>query len=410
MKKKKVIWVIGGGQFQVPLIEEVHKLGFSALVTDKSSRCVCRDIAEFFYPVDIFDIKGNIDLLFKLLSEGMALKAVIAAGIDANVTAAVLARVAGLPGVNPQVAAVLHNKAAFRQFLTKNNLPCPRWAEVRNERELRDAIRQVRFPLIIKNVDNSASRGTQKFFKQPKNNKILIKAMENAKESSTTKSAIVEELLQGPEQTVETLFDVNGKFHPCFITDRIFDPKNSFAIEVGLRQPTALSERIQKKLYRLVEITARKLRLSIGAAKGDTIYTKRGPILLEMTSRLSGGFDCQYLVPAATGKNALKAALLTALGKPFSKQLLIDRKHRVGLTGSLWPNPGKIVSISGVAKAKKIPGVEHVFMRYAVGETVAPYTDGAKRASFIIVTGKNEVQARETLNRALHTIKIKTKL
>ena len=410
MKKKKVIWVIGGGQFQVPLIEEVHKLGFSALVTDKSSRCVCRDIAEFFYPVDIFDIKGNIDLLFKLFSEGTVLKAVIAAGIDANVTAAVLARVAGLPGVNPQVAAVLHNKAAFRQFLTKNNLPCPRWAEVRNERELRDAIRQVRFPLIIKNVDNSASRGTQKFFKQPKNNKILIKAMENAKESSTTKSAIVEELLQGPEQTVETLFDVNGKFHPCFITDRIFDPKNSFAIEVGLRQPTALSERIQKKLYRLVEITARKLRLSIGAAKGDTIYTKRGPILLEMTSRLSGGFDCQYLVPAATGKNALKAALLTALGKPFSKQLLIDRKRRVGLTGSLWPKPGKIVSISGVAKAKKIPGVEHVFMRYAVGETVAPYTDGAKRTSFIIVTGKNEAQARETLNRALHTVKIKTKL
>lgn len=409
MKKKQVVWVIGGGQLQVPLIEEVHKLGFSALVTDRNPHCICRNIADLFFAVDIFDINGNINFLFKFLSEGVKLRAVIAAGIDANVTAAVLARIAGLPGVNPYAAAVVHNKAMFRKFLTENNLPCPRWAEVRSERELLSVIRYVGFPLIIKNVDNSASRGTQKFFKRPLDNKTLIEAMENAKESSTTKSALVEELLQGPEQTVETLFDVNGKFWPCFITDRIFNPKNIFAVEIGLRQPTAFPEHMQKKLYRLVEITARKLGITIGAAKGDTIYTKHGPMLLEMTSRLSGGFDCQYLVPAATGKNILKAALLTAIGKPFSKHLLIDRKHRTGLTGSLWPKPGKIVSISGLTKAMKIPGVEYIFMRYSAGETIECYNDGAKRAGYIIVTGKNEKLAQETLNRALRTVKIKTK-
>jgi len=238
MNKKKVVWVIGGGQLQVPLIEEVRKLGLSALVTDRSPQCVCRNLADLFYAVDIFDIGASTDLLFRLLSDGMQLCAVIAAGIDANVTAAVLARIAGLPGVHPYAAAVLHNKAMFRKFLAENNLPHPQWAEARNVYELKNAIRRIGFPLIIKNVDSSASRGTQKFFKRPNDNKTLIEAMESAKVYSSTKSAIVEELLGGAEQTVETLFDVNGKFWPCFITDRIFDPKSPWAVEVGLRQPT----------------------------------------------------------------------------------------------------------------------------------------------------------------------------
>lgn len=408
-KPKGVVWVIGGGQLQIPLIDEIHKLGYSALVTDRNPECVCKDAADHFYPVDIFDISASVDLLFKLLSDGMRLKAVIAAGIDANVTAAILARLAGLPGVDPHVAAVLHNKAMFRRFLTENNLPCPRWVEVRNEKELLKAVKHVGFPLIIKNIDNSASRGTQKFFKRPEDIGVLLSAMEKARGASSTKSALVEELLVGLEQTVETIFDANGKFRPCFITDRMFDQNNRFAVEIGLRQPTALSEKMQKNLYGLVKKTADKLGLTIGAAKGDTIYTSRGPMLLEMTSRLSGGFDCQYLVPSATGKNILRAAILTALGKPFPEDLVTDRLRRVGLTGSPWPKPGKIVSISGIEKARKIPGVEYIFMRYNLGEVITPYVDGARRSGFVIVTGRNEKEARETLNRALETIKIETR-
>lgn len=407
-KKAKVLWIIGGGQLQIPLIEEAGKLGLSSLVTDKNPNCVAAKFADYFFPVDIFDIGENSKLLFKLQQMGMEIVGVLAAGVDANVTAAVIAKVAGLPGVDPAAAYITHYKPAFRKFLKENNLPSPKWAEVSTFKELKEAVKRIGVPFIIKNIDSSGSRGTKKFFSKP-NDKELVKALKDAVANSTTKTALVEELLFGTEQTVETLYDINGVFHPCFITDREFDSKNEWAVEIGLRHPTALSPSDQKKLYSTTKKTADILGIKIGAAKVDMILTKKGPMIIEMTTRLSGGFDSQYLVPKSTGKNILRAAILTSIGKRFPKKLLIDTKHRIGVTGSPWPKPGKIISIKGIDEAKRIPGVEYIFFRSKVGDIVSPYTDSTKRVCFVIATGKDEAEARDTLNKALNTIRIVTK-
>lgn len=407
-KKDKILWIIGGGQLQIPLIEEAGKLGFSTLVTDKNADCVAKAYADHFYPVDIFDISGSIHLLFRLRQEGLNIVGVLAAGIDANVTAAIIARVAGLPGVDPQASYLTHYKHAFRKFLKENGLPSPQWAEVSTLSELKESIKRIGVPFIIKNIDNSGSRGTKKFFSIPNDEELSV-ALEDARANSSTRKALIEELLYGTEQTVETIYDVNGVFHPCFITDREFDPKNEWAVEIGLRHPTALPLSVQKKLYSVTKKTADLIGITIGAAKVDMILTKNGPVIIEMTTRLSGGFDSQYLVPVVTGKNILRAAILTAIGRPFSEKLLVDTKHRVGVTGSLWPKPGKIISIKGIDEAKKIPGVEYIFFRSEIGDTVLPYTDSAKRVCFIIATGKNENDARNVLSHALKTISIITK-
>lgn len=249
--------------------------------------------------------------------------------------------------------------------------------------------------------------GTRKFFSMPKDTE-LQKALEEALETSLTKTALVEELLFGTEQTVETLYDIDGEFHPCFITDREFDSNNEWAVEIGLRHPTSLSESDQNLLYRTTREVADLLGISFGAAKVDMILTKRGPVILEMTTRLSGGFDSQYLVPVTTGKNVLKAAILTSIGQKFPDDLLIDSKQRVGVTGSLWPEPGRIVSITGLENAKRIDGVEYIFFRLKEGDVIAPYTDSTKRVCFVIATGANEERARLTLDKSLKTIKIVT--
>ena len=408
MKIKKTFWIIGGGLLQVPLIKEVHQLGLNVIITDRNPHCVCKNLGEYFYPVDIFDLHKNIELLFNLLNSKIHLVGILAAGIDANVTAAVLARIAGLPGVAPQAAYITHNKAAFRKFLSKNNLPCPMWQEVSHEQDLKQAIQNIGFPLIIKNTDSSASRGTKKFFAPPSWEELKT-AFQNAQEVSSTKTALVEELLIGSEQTVETIYDIKGTFWPCFITDRFFDENNIWAVEQGLRHPTTLSPRIRKDLYTLVKRTANKLGIKIGAAKADTMVTKKGNYILEMTTRLSGGFDCQYLVPAATGKNILKAAVLTALGKAFPQTLLQDHKHKVALTGSLWPKPGTVVKkITGVKKAQKMPGFENFFSGYKRGDVIQPYTDGTKRVCFIIASGAHEKDSQLNLNNILNTIRIQT--
>jgi len=407
INQNNYFWVIGGGLLQVPLIAEVRKFNLKVIISDLNPDCVCKDLSDIFINIDIFDIKAHIKAAKKIIREGNKIIGVLAAGIDAPETMAALAKKLGLPTVEPEIAHLVHNKANFRQRLKELGYPMPKFIKVSrsNLEQLEKIVDRIGFPLIVKNTDSSGSRGT-KIFRQKNLKQIKAVVLEAIKVSKSA-TALIEECWGGPEQTVETIFDINGKFHPCFITDRIFDRSSGYAIEIGLRQPSNLPKEIQKEMYLIAKNVAQDLKIKIGAAKYDMILTNCGPRIIEMTVRLSGGFDCQYLVPAATGKNIMGAAIYTALGKKFPDKFLKDTKYRIGITESIWPDPGKIIKIEGVEKAKKIPGVEQIFFRYQEGDIIQPYVDCAKRVCFIITTGKNEKAARLVMEKAKRTIKIR---
>ena len=406
-RRNEYFWVIGGGLLQVPLIDEVKQLGYKVIVSDMNSKCICANKAGIFLEIDIFDIQKHIHEALKLKSEGVKISAVLAAGIDATVTMACLARTLGLPGVDPLAAFITNNKNVFRKTLKKLGYPVPKFATISDTNQVDLAVKKVDFPLIVKSTDSSGSRGIKIF---RKGSVVAVKeAVKAAMRVSRSGLALIEELWEGDEFTVETIFDFEGNYHPCFITDRIFNKDGDFALELGLRNPTNLSMRVQKQMYSLTKSVAKNIGINIGAAKVDMMLTKDGPRIIEMTTRLSGGFDCQYLVPVATGMNVIRAAILTALGKKFSsKELLSNKKKRVGVTGSIWPKSGKIVNITGINSAKKLDGVEYIFLRYKKGDLISPYIDCTKRICFIITTGEDEQKARATLEKAINIIKIET--
>lgn len=399
-------WIIGGGEMQVPAINEARALGLKIICSDMNSNCVCAPLADVFLAIDIFDIDGHLKAANSLLTEGVKIVGVLAAGIDAPETMACIARTLNLPGVDPEIARLVHNKAAFRARMRELGFPGPRFAKVMPadlERVVEIAL-EVGYPLIVKNTDSSGSRGTQIFFKpDPESLRAVAK---EAIAVSHSGAALIESFWEGTEQTVETLFDINGNFHPCFITDRHFDKSKGFALETGLQHPSVLPSETQAEMYRIAEAVARALGIKIGAAKFDFIVTPEGPRIIEMTVRLSGGFDCQYLVPAATGKNVLRAAILTALGCPFPVDLLQDRLHKTALSRSLWPKPGVIRAIRNVDLARGIPGVEKIVMRSQVGDNVQPYTDCTKRVCFIIVSAKDKATAESIVAEVERVLEI----
>ncbi len=386
-------------------MREAHKLGLKCIVSDKNPDCICSKDADLFFPIDTVDVQGHINKALNLAANGVKINGVLAAGIDAPVTMAVLARTLGLPGVDPKIAYIVHNKALLRKKMKELGYPVPKFITLNGPEEAEYAVRKIGLPFIVKNTDSSGSRGTRMF--RTRNIPAIKKAITLAVSVSRSKQALIEELWEGPEQTVEVLIDAKGRPQRCFITDRHFDFSRGYAIETGLRQPTSLPPKKQEELYSMIEKFARDMGVSIGAAKGDTMYTKDGPRIIEFTVRLSGGFDSQYLVPAATGKNVLKAAILTALGRTFDpKVLLKDRKKRIGVTGSLWPKPGIIKKIEGIEKAEKIKGIEKIVFRHKPGDRIDPYIDCAKRVCFIIATGKDQSSARKTLESAISAIKV----
>jgi biotin carboxylase len=403
---QKYFWIIGGGILQVPLIKEAKKLNYKIIVTDADENCICKELASCFETIDIFDIDGHIEYAKQLTNSGILIKGVLAAGIDAPETMAKVAEMLNLPTVSSKIAHLVNNKEIFRVKMKELGVPTPKFQSVsiNNLDELPSITDKIGYPLIVKNTSSSGSRGTKIFYSH---DIVGVKELVcEAIDISRSGNALIESLWEGSEHTVETLFDVNGKFHRCFITDRIFDKSNGFALETGLVHPSKLSTDEQEGMYTLAENISRKIGINIGAAKFDMIQTEDGPRVIEMTVRLSGGFDCQFLVPAATGKNILKAAILTAVGKVFSDDLLKDNKHKVACSESLWPEPGRIIQIDGVDKVKKKKGFEYVYFRSNIGDEVVPYTDCTKRVCFIIASGDNYLEAIENMNDIKKTISI----
>lgn len=398
--KEKYLFVIGGGLLQIPLILEAKKLGLKTIVSDLNKECIAKEYCDKFIHLDIFDIKGHIEYL-KNCSLNIA--GVLAAGIDAPETMAAMNEYLGLKAVSLETALLCKNKDKFRVKLQELGYPVPKFEILTNENieKLDEALGEFIFPIIVKPTNNSASRDMKIFYsKSEELEKFITKNIEKYK------VVLIEELWEGEEQTVECLVDIDGNFHNGFITDRKFTFEGGFPVETGLVHPTTLDENRQKELFDLAKSVAKDLNIDVGAVKLDTIYTKEGPRIIELTVRHSGGFDCQYLVPRSTGKNILKCAILTAIQEKFDENLLVDTLHKFGVTGSLWPKSGLIKSINGIAQAKEIQGVEEIFLRVDKGDEVKAYNDCASRVIFIICTGKTREEAQATLEKAQRMINI----
>src|SRR3989338_6206674 len=135
----------------------------------------------------------------------------------------------------------------------------------------------------------------------------------------------------------------------------------------------------------MVEKATRALGITIGAAKADTMVSREyGPIILEMTARLSGGYHCQATSPAAYCTEEILAALEVAIGKPLDEKKLAPKWHKVSLCRSLFPSPGKIIAIEGIENARAIKGVFAIYMTKAVGDVIPSYRTCVDRPCFII--------------------------
>jgi biotin carboxylase len=231
----------------------------------------------------------------------------------------------------------------------------------------------------------------------------LAEALENAKAASRTGTAIIEEYVVGPEQSVETIV-WNGRHYHVGMADREFG-YHPYHIETAHVDPSALPPSTQKRIYEVVDAAADSLGIDFGPAKADMILTDKGPMILEMAARLSGGFHSQYTTPLSTGKNPIRAVMEISLGRPLNEELIKGSMARTAICGGIFPPPGTIQAIHGVEEARTLPGVAQVILTKKPGDRVLEYIDNGRRCCWVIAVGDNKQEAQRHLERARETIR-----
>jgi biotin carboxylase len=321
--------------------EKIKALGYALILTDGSPSCAVRPMADAFVHLDTFDIPGNVARADELRTR-YDIGAVFTAGADCHETVAALARHLGLHGIDPAIAHLCRYKNRTRERLRASGIPQPMLREAGTHEQAIAAAEEIGFPIALKATDNSGSRG---FSRIDSRQDLTPAAFQRARENGTTGIVIVEELLlpqQGTiaEQSVETVW-YEGQMRWLNWVDRLFrkdfdsiahpwsdrdDPYReiSWAIELGHLNPAEHSGQVRRDVEALVRRAGDSIGMGIQKGghilKADIMLTTKGPMILELTPRLSGGWDSALSTPER-GADFIGGALRLALGEKLDEEI-----------------------------------------------------------------------------------------
>lgn len=308
------IAIIGASYLQKPLVLKAKELGHETHCFAWEEGAVCKDIADYFYPISILD-KEEICKKCQSLN----IEAILSIASDAAVpTVNFVASTLNLISNADSTSVITTNKYEMRKCLFQKNISSPRFLLIKKGHEY--DLTNLKWPLIVKPTDRSGSRGVQKI-NSPQEAQIAIA---NAQSESFNQDAIVEEYITGKEISIETI-SWKGKHYILAITDKVTTDAPYF-VELEHHQPALLSSAIQEKVSALTINALNALNIQYGASHTEIKITPNNELyIIEVGARMGGDFIGSTLVQLSTGYDYLKGVIDIALGH-FETPILQQNK------------------------------------------------------------------------------------
>jgi biotin carboxylase len=321
------------------------------------------------------------------LARASAVDGIIAAGIDWPV--GIAARVAahlGLPHpLDPETAATAVSKLRQRTCFDAKEVLQPRWQLVNAE----GASLEIGPPCVVKPPDRQGQRGLSLV----ETESALAPALALAADASRSGAVLVEELVDGPEVTING-FSAGGEFHGLTVTDRLTAAPPAFGVALAHAWPAQADARAAME-------AAGAAVDALGIREGPS-YTQirlgpRGPRVVEVAARLGGGHDAE-LCALALGIDLNALAIAAALGESP------DMPEPAPVGGAcvrfLVAGEGELLAVEGLDAALAEPGVVDAVAYRVPGWRFGPLRSGADRAGYVLAGGDSRDDALRRAARA----------
>ena len=381
---RKRLLVLGAGPAQLGLLEAARKRGLFTLVVDRDPGAPGFALADRRAIISTEDERG-----IERLAAAERIDGVIAPGIDWPV--GIAARVAAKIGVPhplpPPVAGLAVSKARQHERFDEAAVPQPTWRLVAESTE------EFGVPCIVKAPDRQGQRGLSVV----REHRELRPAIEAAMAASRAGTALLEELVEGPEVTVNA-FSVDGTFHALTVTDRITAEPPAFGVALAHVWPAEDSAREVDVARQAVE--------ALGITNGPSYTQVRAGRVMEVAARLGGGHDAE-LCEAALGVDLNGLALGAALGEDIPA---IDPAPKVGGASIVFlvPPGGELLALDGLDDAVRADGVEAVRVYRSTGFRFGELRTGSDRAGAVLAVAESKEEAYERARSAAALIRFQT--
>ena len=265
--------------------------GLRVVVSDRDPQAPAVLAADAALLADTYDADAS---LAALRASGESIDGVLCVACDVPATVARIAEACGLPGIPVAAAQMAMDKLAMKECFAAHGIPVPWFRQIASASELDQCRRQHAGLLVIKPVDSRGARcaalaagGRQ------------CHCFSRSFAAFPSGRVMLERYLPGPQVSSESLI-VDGRAFTPGISDRNYELLDRFApfmIENGGDLPGICSDEQRDAINALIQHVADVMGVRNGVIKGDIVLVDGLPVIIEVATRLSGGYFCSHEIP-----------------------------------------------------------------------------------------------------------------
>lgn len=385
-------------------IQAAHLLNIEVLVASEGEHSIVSDYAkglhiQFSEPAKAFQ---------RIIDAGneKPFAAVIGTDDSCLELAARVARHFNLPHNPPASVRMAGRKDLARECLHREQLLIPGFRLVNLEKDIASQLNDVEFPVVVKPVALSGSRGVIRANNQTEllaaiERVVKLLDAERQLDNEVRHRLLIEQYIPGDEVAVEGMLH-QGRLQILTIFDKPEPLEGPFFEESYYITPTRQPGKIQQQIHDAVLKACLAYGLQEGPVHAECRINEQGVWILEVAARTIGGL-CARLLTFGTGYSLEQLVLAQAMGKP----LTIDEKRPAsGVLMIPIPRAGVFKRVEGLLEAQRIPGILDIDIQIREGYELVPLPEGASYLGFIFASADTAAEAEAALRKAHACLKI----
>ena len=381
----KKIMILGAGYTQIPLFEAAGRLGVKTVACSIKGNYDGFAYADEISYTDISDPEAVTAACREFNVDGVA-----TCGLDLGMRAIGHAcEELGLPGPSKKAALTVSDKFLMKDALVKGGVRTAKFFRVSDEEELCRAMDELRFPIMVKAVDQMGGRG---IFRCDTREEALINFRESLA-ASRKPYCVAEEFIEGTLFGVEAMIQ-NGEFV-------FFMPDNTEVFHAAADLPVGHSVPLDNEAERYRDIKE-QITLAVKAAgldncpvNADCIQAADGAYIVEITGR-PGATGLSEIVSIKYGLDYYEEIIKLALGMDARPDFAARPFGGGILTNTLTAKREGIVHRIADFNIRTEDIIDLSF-NISPGDHVQPFTNGRDRIGQVILKGPSLSDCRKKL-------------
>ncbi len=316
-------------------------------------------------------------------SQVQPFQGVIATDDSAVELASRVAQQLNLPHNPPDAAMFSRRKDLARACLHAAGIAVPAYCVINLETALQPQLLDLKYPVVIKPVSLSASRGVIRADDDASCMNAIkrikqILAGEKQLPADEKNQLLIEQYIPGEEIAVEGLLR-NGDLELLAIFDKPDPMQGPYFEETYYITPSRHSAEIQQAALLTVQDACRAYGLVEGPVHAELRINKAGLWIMEVASRTIGG-ECARLLTYGTGHDLETLVIKKALDEQVN---VGEQNDALGVLMLPMPGAGILRRIEGIQAAQKIKYIEEILISVREGYELVPLPEGGSYLGFI---------------------------